>query len=111
MVDREKYVEFINKYNQTFRNKKANYYKNFVFDNSSSTKAFWQKLNPFLNPNKKQKISSSLLNTNETNIQSSQDLVNVFSNFFSSILEKGLSNFFIGFWPTIETREFQREKK
>ncbi len=24
---------------------------------------------------------------------------------------KGLSNFFKGFWPTIETREFQREKK
>ncbi len=69
-VDREKYVEYINKYNQTFRNKKANFDKNY---NSSSTKAFW--LDPFLNPNKKQKIGASLLNTNKTYIQSPQDLV------------------------------------
>jgi len=35
-----------------------------------------------------------------------------FYYFYSAIVAlKGLSNFFIVFWPTIETREFQREKK
>ena len=84
--DRDKYVESRNKYNSIFRNKKSNYYKIFVSENSASTKSFWQKLNPFLNPNKKESISISLLSNSDNNIHSSQDLVQAFSNFFSSIL-------------------------
>jgi hypothetical protein len=87
-IDRAKYVESRNKYNSVFRDKKSNYYKEFVCENSASTKSFWQKLNPFLNPNKKEKISASLLSNKENNIHSSQDLVEAFSNFFSSILTK-----------------------
>ena len=86
--DRAKYVEIRNKYNLLFRYKKSNHYKDFVADNSQSTRSFWQKLNPFLNPNKKQKISISILSNKENNIHSAQDLVNAFSNFFSSILCK-----------------------
>jgi hypothetical protein len=87
-TDRDKYVEMRNRYNSTFRFKKSNYYKHFVSENSSSTKSFWQKLNPFLNPNKKQKINVSLISNKDNNIHSSQDLVQAFSNFFSSILNK-----------------------
>jgi hypothetical protein len=53
-IDRAKYVESRNKYNSVFRDKKSNYYKEFVCENSASTKSFWQKLNHFLNPNKKE---------------------------------------------------------
>ena len=85
-IDRAKYVESRNKYNSVFRDKKSNYYKELVCENSASTKSFWQKLNPFLNHNKKEKISASLLSNKENNIHSSQDLVEAFSNFFPSIL-------------------------
>ena len=77
-----------NKYNSIFRSKKSNYYKEFVVENSVSTKSFWQKLNPFLNPNKKQKISVSLISNIINNIHSAQDLVQAFSNYFASILNK-----------------------
>ena len=46
------------------------------------------KLNPFLNPNKKQKISASILSSKENNIHSSNDIVNAFSNYFATILNK-----------------------
>ena len=87
MGDREKYVMLRNLFNSSLRHKKANYYKNYVIDNSMSTKSFWDKLNPFLNPNKKQKISAALLSSKKVNINSSQDLVDTFSNFFASILK------------------------
>ncbi len=87
-ADRDKYVNYRNKYYSVFRSKKSNYYKDFVCDNSQSTKSFWWKLNPFLNPNEKQKISVSILSNKENNIHSSQDLVNAFSNYFASILNK-----------------------
>jgi hypothetical protein len=86
--DRVKYVEVRNKYNLLFRYKKSNHYKDFVSENSQSTKSFWQKLNPFLNPNKKQKISVSILSNKENKIHSSQDLVEAFSSFFANILNK-----------------------
>ena len=84
-ADREKYVEMRNKYNSVFRDKKSNYYKDFVNENSASTKTFWQKLNPFLNPNKKESISVSLLSNKNNNIHSTQDLVQAFC-------------WFLGFW-------------
>jgi len=86
--DREKYVTERNRYYSVFRAKKSNYYKDFVCENSQSTKSFWIKLNPFLNPNKKQKISASILSSKENKIHSSNDLVNAFSNYFATILNK-----------------------
>ena len=86
--DREKYVTERNRYYSVFRAKKSNYYKDFVCENSQSTKSFWMKLNPFLNPNKKQKISASILSSKENNIHSSNDIVNAFSNYFATILNK-----------------------
>jgi len=59
-----------------------------VIENTVSTKSFWQKLNPFLNPNKKQKISVSLISNINNNIHLAQDLVQAFSNYFASILSK-----------------------
>ena len=87
-IDRDKFVSIRNLYNSMFRAKKASYYKDFVSNNSSSTKTFWNKLNPFLNPNKKQKITTALLSSKESNISSPQELVNSFSNYFSTILNK-----------------------
>ena len=85
-IDRENVIQIRNRFNSTLRFKKATYYKNYILDNSISTKSFWDKLNPFLNPNKKQKISAALLSSKKVNINSSQELVDTFSNFFSSIL-------------------------
>jgi hypothetical protein len=47
-----------------------------------------QKLIPFLNPDKKQKLSISILSNKENNVHSPQDLVNAFSAFFATILNK-----------------------
>lgn len=41
-----------------------------------------------MNPNKKQKISISILSNKDNNIHSPQDLTNAFSAFFASILNK-----------------------
>ena len=84
--DHDNYVSARTLYNFTLRSKKSTYYKDFVTDNSLSTKDFWNKLNPYLNPNKKQKISAALLSSKEVNLTSAQDIVNSFSNFFASIL-------------------------
>jgi hypothetical protein len=47
-----------------------------------------------------------------SSVHSIQCLFIIFIKIFISLkILKGLSNFFIRFWPTIETREFQREKK
>ena len=85
-IDRENFIHLRNRFNSTLRFKKATYYKNYILNNSISTKSFWDKLNPFLNPNKKQKISAAFLSSKKVNINSSQELVDTFSNFFSSIL-------------------------
>ena len=72
------------KFNALFRKKKAEYYKNFIDENSVSSTKLWQKLGPLINPNKKTLI-------NVTDIASvgclnpKQNAVDTFSNYFSSI--------------------------
>lgn len=79
------FSEFRNKYKKLMRTKSAAYYKNMIDDLTVSSAKLWKKLNPYLNPNKKN-------GANYTDIAGSnpyftaQDMVNAFSNFFASIL-------------------------
>jgi hypothetical protein len=79
------YKSIRSKFASLFNLLKIKYFTNFINNNSTSTKKFWHKLNPFLNPNKKTRISHSLL-TSCTSNSSVNELANVFVNFFSSII-------------------------
>ena len=52
---------------------------------STSNSKLWKKINPFINPNKRSMIDHFLFSSKNP-MFTAQDMVNMFSNFFSSIL-------------------------
>ncbi len=42
------------------RSKKANYFKTFIEESNTSSQLLWRKLDPYLNPNKKNPILSTI---------------------------------------------------
>ncbi len=79
------YKTIRSKFASLFNLLKIKHFSNFINNNSTSTKKFWHKLDPFLNPNKKTRVSSALLSSSTSN-SSINELTNVFVNFFSSII-------------------------
>ena len=75
-----------NKFTSLFKFKKSTYYISSINDLSTSSKKLWNKLSSYINPNKKSQISPSLI-LKSTSSNSSAELSNVFSNYFSSILD------------------------
>ena len=63
---------------------KSLYFHNFISNNSVSTKKLWKKLSPFITPNKKFILISSII-LNNTSLNSDLDLAFTFCNFFSTI--------------------------
>lgn len=74
-----------NKFKSLFKLKKTLYFNNSINKLSTSSKKLWNKLSPFINPNKKSPICSSLILKN-TSTNSIAELALVFSNYFNSIL-------------------------
>ncbi len=51
-----KYKILRNKLRSMSRFKKANYFKTFINESNTSSQSLWRKLDPYLNPNKKNPI-------------------------------------------------------
>ena len=69
------------------RKSKAEYFKDFIRDNSTSSTKLWKVLNPLINPNKDHKILVSDFAKSNSNF-TAQDLAFGFGKFFASILDK-----------------------
>ena len=86
-TDWKVYTLFRNKYTSIFGKKKIAYFNNFINTTSSTTKIFWKKLSPFINPNKKCSLSPSLILKNNSH-NTILDLGNTFVNYFASVTNK-----------------------
>lgn len=80
------YKRIRNKFRSLTRKKKANYFKEFVSNCTTSCSRLWKRINPFINPNKKTLLNPSLLVSGNPHF-TMQDVVNAFANYFSSILK------------------------
>jgi hypothetical protein len=67
--------------------KKLRYFVDFTSNTPITTRKLWSKLNPFLNPNKKQPIAPATIISNASR-DSPLEVANIFSNFFTSITKK-----------------------
>ena len=74
-----------NEFTSKFRKKKEFFFKSLVLEYGCSSKLLWNKLYPYLNPNKKAKISPIMLNGKC--YSSSQDLALLFHKIFSNALK------------------------
>ena len=83
------YKTFRDKYATQFKEKRKIYYNNFLDNNSTSTKKLWNKIQPFVNPNKTTSICPSLITKYcQRNSNPFLELSNIFVNFFSSIIKQ-----------------------
>ena len=80
----EEYKKIRNKCTSLFHSNKSLYFKNFCNNTSTSCKKLWKKLDPYLNPNKKSTLISSVI-LNNSSLNTDLHLANSFSNYFSSI--------------------------
>ena len=78
------YKNFKNSCSNLFHKNKSLYFKNFINKTSTSVKKFWKKLSPFISPNKKTLLISSVILNNSIN-NSDLDLATSFCNYFSTI--------------------------
>lgn len=85
--NRLEFMKFRNKYRSATRHKKSSYYKNFIKNFSISSSKLWKKLKPFFQPNKITTLSPHFFALVNKNFNC-HDMVNLFSNYFSSILNK-----------------------
>ena len=80
----KKFQHFKNLFLSYFKKKKFKYYNNFIDNCSSSSAKLWKKLNMYINPNSKSKLSATLILDNPSS-NTDTDLANYFVNFFASI--------------------------
>jgi hypothetical protein len=64
------------------RFKKANYFKTFINESNTSSQLLWRKLDPYLNPNKKNPILSTIKIYNQS-VNSKKDLLFHLSKVFT----------------------------
>jgi hypothetical protein len=64
------------------RFKKANYFKTFIDESNTSSQSLWRKLDPYLNPNKKNPILSTIKIDNKC-VNNKKDLLFHFSKVFT----------------------------
>lgn len=83
--DKLEFNRFRNHFRTMVRTKRANYHRNMISTESTSSSKLWKKLNPFINPNKRSMIDHLLFSSNNP-MFTAQDMLNMFSNFFSLIL-------------------------
>ena len=83
-LDWTKFKQTRNEFTSKFRRKKEFFFKSLVVEYGCSSKMLWNKLYPYLNPNKKAKISPIMLNG--TCYSDSQDLANLFNKIFKNAL-------------------------
>ena len=67
-----------------FNKNKTIYFKNFIETTTTSSRKLWKKLDPYISPNKKSVIKSSLILKNKT-LNTDSHLANSFFHFFLSI--------------------------
>ena len=82
-----KFASIRNLFKSKFRQAKALHFKDFIGKNSTSSPKLWSYINPLLNPNKKSVFNASDLIHSNVN-SSPQDIANMFSSSFDSILNK-----------------------
>jgi hypothetical protein len=75
-----------NKFTSLLKFKKIVYFNNILNRLSYSSKKLWKILYPYINPNKKQSISPSLILENTSSSNPILELANIFINYFSSII-------------------------
>lgn len=83
--DRRMFTTFRNIFKSLVRKKRATYYSEMIDKLTVSSSKLWKRLSPFLNPNKKAGINHIDLACGNPQY-TRQDMVNAFSNYFSSIL-------------------------
>ena len=84
-VDWSLFKQIRNKFNKLYRNKKSSYLQHLVSTLSTSSRLLWKKLKPYLKPNSHSTIVPSLFCPNS--FATDSDAANIFSNFFSKILD------------------------
>ncbi len=77
-----KYKILSNKLRSMSSSKKANYLKTFIEESNTSSQLLWRKLGPYLNPNKKNPILSTIKIDNKC-VNSKKDLLFHFSKVFT----------------------------
>ena len=83
--DKIAFIQFRNVFRSMVRKKKADYFNDVINTESISSAKLWRRLNPYINPNKKIGIDSTDFACGNP-YWTLQDTVNMFSNFFASIL-------------------------
>ena len=73
-----------NLFKSQFRLAKAAHFKDFICKNSTSSTKLWSHINPLINPNKKL-ITKSTDIIHGDKFNSTQEIANIFSNYFDSI--------------------------